>query len=401
MSTYRIGNQTVNDDDPRLNGMLAAIHGSKQRPFCMCLNPGIEMYVAKISGKFFVKRMPDTGGSHAVSCDSYEPPQELSGLGQVAGTAIVENPDQGTTALKLDFSLTKSGSRAAPVKGAGESDTVKTEGTKLTLRGTLHYLWEQAGFHKWAPSMQGKRSWYTIRKFLMHAAENKTAKGTGLADILYIPETFSMEKKDQLAQQRTAQMLKIATPKNGASRLMILVGEVKEIAPSRYGHKIICKHMPDYHFMLNDDIHKRLRKRFENELALWDAIEGTHLMVIGTFSVGVTGVASIEEAALMTVTENWIPFEHTFEKMVLDKLTVENRRFFKGMRYNLASNRPLASAVLSDTEQPVAMYVLPPTASDEYAGALNNLIEESKLQAWVWKAGSDEMPALPHPSTAF
>jgi hypothetical protein len=163
---------------------------------------------------------------------------------------------------------------------------------------------------------------------------------------------------------------------------------VKELAQSRYGHKIVLKHLPDCHFMMNDDIYKRLLKRFEVELGLWDALEGTHLMMIGTFSIGATGVASLEEVALMCVTENWIPFESTFEKMALDALTQQNRRFMKGMRYNLPSTRPLACAVASDTEpEPTAMYVVPPGASEDYAAAVDELIAESKLPSWKWVAG--------------
>jgi len=66
--------------------------------------------------------------------------------------------------------------------------------------------------------------------------------------------------------------------------------------------------------MLNDDLHKRLLKRFEIELGLWDAIEGTHLVMIGTFGVSTNGIASLEEVALMNVTEHWIPFESTFRQ---------------------------------------------------------------------------------------
>src|SRR3546814_10419832 len=65
--------------------------------------------------------------------------------------------------------------RAAPTPGTGESDSVRTDGAKLTLRGTLHYLWEQAGFNRWAPAMSGKRSWGVIRKYILQAAADKTA----------------------------------------------------------------------------------------------------------------------------------------------------------------------------------------------------------------------------------
>jgi hypothetical protein len=340
--------------------------------------------------------MPNSGGDHAPACDSYEPPPELSGLGQVMGTAIQEDPEEGLTALKLDFSLTKVAGRSAPIASGAETDSVKTDGNKLTLRGTLHYLWEEAGFNRWAPNMAGKRSWYVIRKYLMQAAEDKMAKGASLADILYIPESFNAEKKNEITQRRIAHMGKAAATVKGSRRLMIVIGEVKEVAQSRYGHKIVFKHLPDCHFMMNDDLHKRLLKRFEVELGLWDALEDTHLMAIGTFSVGNTGIASLEEVALTSVTENWIPFESTFDQMVIDAMSRANRRFMKGMRYNLPSSRPLACLVASDTApEPTAMYVLPPGATEEYAAALTELMDESKLAHWLWRAGEADMPALP------
>lgn len=396
MAIYQIGGQSIHSDDPALADVLAGIYSSRERPLCLCRTPGIEMYVAKVNEKYIIKRMPNSGSDHAPACDSYEPPPELSGLGQVIGSAIQENPDEGTTTLKFDFALSKGASRSAPTPSGKETDSVKTDGNKLTLRGTLHYLWEEAGFNRWAPPMAGKRSWYVIRKYLLQAAEDKTAKGASLAGMLYIPESFNAEKKNEITQRRLAQMMRIATPEKGTRRLMLVVGEVKELAQSRYGHKIVLKHLPDCHFMMNDDIYKRLLKRFEVELGLWDALEGTHLLMIGTFGIGATGVASLEEIALMCVTENWIPFESTFEKMALDALTQQNRRFLKGMRYNLSSARPLACAVASDTEpEPTAMYVVPPGASEDYVAAVDELIAESKLPSWKWVAGEAPMPPLP------
>ena len=396
MAIYQVGHRSIHSDDPALPEVLAGIYSAHVRPLCLCRTPGIEMYVAKVEAKYIVKRMPNSGSDHAAACDSYEPPPELSGLGQVIGSAIQENPDEGTTALKFAFALSKGASRAAPVASGKETDSVKTDGNRLTLRGTLHYLWEEAGFNRWTPLMAGKRSWYVIRKYLLQAAEDKTAKGDSLAGMLYIPESFNVEKKYEITQRRMTQMMQIAAQGNGSRRLMLVIGEVKEIAQSRYGHRIVFKHLPDCHFMMNDDLHKRLLKRFDMELGLWDALEGTHLMMIGTFSISATGVASLEEVALMCVTENWIPFESTFEKMVIDALTQQSRRFLKGMRYNLPSSRPLACAVVSDTvPEPTAMYVVPPGASDDYADAVDYLIAESSLQSWKWLAGNAPMPPLP------
>ncbi|MEW4339652.1 DUF1173 domain-containing protein [Chromobacterium vaccinii] len=396
MADYLIGTVQINSMDSGFESALAGAYVEKIRPFCLCISPNPQMYLAKVNSKVHIKRMPNTGETHAPGCDSYDAPAELSGLGEVIGSAIQENPEEGTTALRFNFSLSKGAGRAAPAPSGEESDSVKTDGNKLTMRGTLHYLWEQAGFNRWAPGMAGKRTWSVIRHYLLQAAEDKTAKGTSLADLLYIPEPFNLDRKKEITHRRMAHMMKIASTQSGTRRLMMVVGEVKEIAQARYGHKIILKHLPDFHFMLNDELHKRLNKRFIVELGLWDAIDSSHLMIIGTFGIGVTGVASLEEVALMCVAENWIPFENQPEKMLLDTLSENKRRFSKGLRYNLPSSRPLAFAVLTDTQpKPTALYVVPPGASDQYETALNELVAESNLASWIWKSGEDMLPSLP------
>jgi hypothetical protein len=148
--------------------------------------------------------------------------------------------------------------------------------------------------------------------------------------------------------------------------------------------------------MMNEDIYKRLRKRFERELWLWDATEESHLILIGTFGVNVTGVASLEESAIMVVNHEWIPIEHTYDNLLMEKLGSGKRRFAKGLRYNLGSKRPLASVVLSDTEPTaVAMYIVPPDANDEYRSALKELVTDSKLAPWFWITSESDLPPVP------
>jgi len=400
MGHYRIAERNVEADSPEFAAALEAAYARKERPRCMCNAGGVEMYVAKIAGRHFIKRMPNTGAVHSPGCESYEAPPELSGLGQVMGTAIEENVDDGYTALKLGFSLSKGGTRAAPTGASVESDSVKTDGNKLTLRGLLHYLWEQAQFNRWSPQMEGKRSWYTIRKFLLQHAQNMRAKGQELGDILFIPESFRADDKDAINERRRAHFARIAGAHKSGRRLNVVVGEVKEIGPSRYGYKVVLKHLPDMAFMLNEDMHKRLLKRFQVEMGLWDAAQDVHLVLIGTFGVNATGVASLEESALIACNSQWIPIESMYDKQLVDHLIEKGRRFAKGLRYNLPSNRPLASAVLSDAEPVTALYVVPPGAEDDYMGAVAELIAGSQMASWSWRAGETQMPDLPAPAPA-
>ncbi|KAA0178844.1 DUF1173 domain-containing protein [Cupriavidus gilardii] len=391
---YKIADKLFAPDDPKLGEALASIYGTSQRPLCLCRAQGVEMYIAKIGKQYHIKRMPYSGASHAVMCDSYEPPAELSGLGEVMGGAIQTNLTDGVTSLKFDFALSKNGSRQAPAPAASEADSVRTDGKKLTLRGTLHYLYDEAGLTRWSPAMQGKRSWRVVRKYLLQAAADKVAKGAPVAELMFVPEAFSLDMKDELTRRRLAVFNALAQSNGSTRRLMLLIGEVKEIGDARFGKKLVVKHMSDAPFMVNDDLYKRLLKRFEHEFGLWSASESSHLLVVATFGVSGAGVPSIEEASLMLVNEHWLPYESLDEKLLLDALVEQKRRFTKGLRYNLATTVPLASTVLSDTAEPVAMYLTPFGATDDYRRQLAELTGESSLLSWQWDT-SEEMPALP------
>src|SRR4051812_43587235 len=233
--------------------------------------------------------MPGTGVQHDPGCESYEAPPELSGFGDVVGRAIQEDVDAGVTVLRLGFSLSRIGRKPAPAAASREADSVKAEASKLSLKATLYYLWEEASFNRWSERMAAKRNWFIIRKHLLHAAENKTAKGAPLSDVLYIPEVFSAERKTELAQRHLSAVNKIAAGATGSRRLMLLIGEVKEFAPARSGHKLVVKHLPEHSFLLSEDVHRRMRVRFEREITLWDAVRGAHLIVIATFGVAPSG----------------------------------------------------------------------------------------------------------------
>lgn len=393
--SFLVGGEVVSEDAPDLEMRLKSVGRLKERPLCLCGSPGLPLYVAQAGSRLILKRMPLTGSQHDPTCSSYETPPELSGRGEVQGSAIEEDVAEGTTRLKLGFSLSKRGKRAAVAPGDGAGETARTDGAKLTLRGLLHFLWEEAELNQWAPGMAGRRTWAVVRHRLLAAAASKAAKGVPLAELLFVPETFAAERKADIAERRGLALKPLRAAANGPRPLMVLIGEVKEIAPARFGHKLVVKHLPDMPLMLGEDIHRRLKSRFEAELELADGVPGTHLLAIASFGQSTTGVASVEEIALMVVTEQWIPIEHTCDGELIAALSRSGARFVKGLRYNLARTRPLACAVLPTTRpRPTALYVVPPGAHDSFGPELQELVAASELASWIWEAGT-AMPPLP------
>lgn len=393
---YEIGGQRYDTTAVGFADAIAAAHTAHRRPRCLCRPEGVDMYVARLGEGLIVKRMPETGGQHAPGCPSYEPPAEFTGLGQVLGSAISEDPATGITTLKLDFPLTRIPGRAAMPPAGASGDSVATHGTRLSLRGLLHYLWDQAELTRWHPGFAGKRTWATVRRHLLRAAEHKMARGDALPARLHVPEPFTPDDRDAINARRIAQWRHAVAAPGKPQQLMIVIGEVKEIVPARYGYKAIIKHMPDQAFALDEALYRRLGRRFEPALALWGATEDIRMMMIATFGIAASGIPSIVELCLMPVTRQWLPVEDEFERRLIERLVSDGRSFVKGLRYNMDSADVVASATLTDGggDAPALFIERLRTPDDR---ARRDVISDA-LPGWRWDPSIEDFPSFPAPT---
>ena len=365
------------------------------------------MYVASTPSGLIVKRMPGSATDHAAECASWEPPAGLSGLGEVIGEAITDNPETGMTALRLGFALSQSAGRAAPDVSAGaDAESVSTDGHKLTLRALLHYLWDEAGLTSWSPRMAGRRNWRVVSWHLRQAAHGKTAKRQALDRKLFIPEPFDAEHKRQLLSRRHAAWKAAQSVPGKTTQLLLLVGEIKAIEEARYGYKLVVKHLPDTSLVLAEDVHKRLRKHFADELDGWAGDDASHLMMIGTFLVNNAGIAVVRELSVMLVDEHWLPVESGAAKMLLSTAIDERRRFRVCLRYNLSRTAASATLVFTDTDPTTAAFIDDSVSlgdamsaaadhADNTASPIPDGVEG--MAVWSWLTAT-EMPELPEPA---
>ena len=243
MRRFKISGEIFEEEAEGLQGVLAAAYERRERPLCLCQPDGLPMYIARMGDQYVIKRMPLSGGGHDPSCESFESPYELSGLGALLGNAIQLDPESGMAALKLDFSLSKTGSRAAPVHDGTGSDSASGETKKLSLRGLLHFLWHEAELTVWTSRWAGKRHWWNVQWHLAQAASQMIVKGRPLGETLFVPEPFRADKKEAIEKRRAEALTRAVAPRSGPRSLMVVVGEVKGFEPARMGQKLVVKHM--------------------------------------------------------------------------------------------------------------------------------------------------------------
>ena len=209
MTIYRAGNTILDLDNAADRVQLGRLQDARRRLLCDRGTRPLEMYLARTATGIQVKRMPGTGPLHSPRCISYEPPAELSGAATLFGTAIIESPDTGATILHLGFAMSRRGPQPVPVPGEGQSETAKASQHKLTLRGLLHYLWEEGRLNHWTPQWSGKRNWKVLLSHLSTAASTKMIGTEPLNHALFIPKPFQLDHKDDIVQRRRAHLARL------------------------------------------------------------------------------------------------------------------------------------------------------------------------------------------------
>jgi hypothetical protein len=395
-SAYRIRDTLLRGDSPALQAALTQVYGTDERPKCLCVGRGVEMYVAQ-HAQLVIKRMPGTGPAHHPSCPSYEAPASETGLGDLLGEAVIERGPERVE-VRLDFPLSHV-SVARPAQAApAPSQSVSAAPRRLSMRGLLHLLWDRAGFARWSPRMEGKRNWFVVRKYLLEAAAEIDAKGAPLASRLFIPEPFRPEATEALRERRRAyfQALRL----DGSSEhvpLALLVAEVKDLIERGDGYLMVLKHLPECPLPLDSSTGRQLARRFERELLAKAQQPDTRLIVGCTVRPAEDGLGHADTLAIMAVTPEWLPFEHLLERALLAELVRQRRRFLKPLPYEAGPSAAFASALLLDAgAAPVPLRVLAPSVAGQSRRPGESNVSSLESRAWMWRTGEAlAMPALP------
>lgn len=373
---------------------LAAVYGTAERPRCLCVPGGVEMYVAQVRG-FVVKRMPNAGNRHHPQCGSFEPETTQSGLGPLSGSAVREL-DSGRTELRVDFPWTRRTGRGAARGAATKSGQVEAAVRRMSLRAVMHFLFERAGFNRWAPAMAGRRNQGVIRKYLLEAAEDVDVAGGTLADRLFVPEAFNEGTKAEAARRRRNK-LAVLKPDEGSTPLALLIGEFKAVEAVEEGRRVWIRHMPDAPLLVEDRVWQRFARHYASLFEARDADTGlrVRLVLAALIKARREFTYEIDAASLMMTSEQWIPTEGVHELPLIDALVREGRRFIKPLRYDAPSAEAFANVLLLDAGAQVRpLHLVSPYMDDHSRMVKRRAVERASPEVWVWETDRP-MPALP------
>ena len=225
----------------------------------------------------------------------------------------------------------------------------------------MHLLLQRAGFNRWYPRMQGKRNWFVVRKHLLAVAHEIETKSARLADILLIPEPFSLEDAAAIAKRRTRAMAVLLSPGEDVQfKLMLVLSELKEFSATDVDYRIVLRHMPDCPLYMQRKAGERFKKVFEREDEAWAHQRSAEqsgqadtsrlrFLFCGLIYAKREGVYFVDTATLVMLSSTWIPLDHPYEQLLIDELVRHERRFLKPLRFESKQGATFPNAVLLDT----------------------------------------------------
>lgn len=405
---YLIDGVRLRPTDTAWHDAIERAYGRDEKPLCLCRQGGVPMYIAHYE-QYVVKRLPDTGHRHHPTCPSYEPPLSQSGFGEVLGDAVIERgPDR--VEVRLEFPLSRRlGRPLAPSDSSEVRTEVVAHRRRLGLRGLAHLLLQRAGFNRWYPRMQGKRSWYVVRKHLLAAAREIETKGARLSDSLLIPEPFSLEDAAAIAKRRMRAMASLLSPAEDVQfKLMLVMSELKEFLTTDVDFRVVLRHMPDCPLYMERKTGERFKKVFEREYEAWahqrsaaqsGQFEPTRLRFLfcGLIYAKREGIYFVDTATLVMLSASWIPLDHPYEQLLIDELVRQDRRFLKPLRFESKQGAKFPNAVLLDTgDAETPLDIVTPFMVDRDR-ALKQQAVARRSVGWTWDMQTQqEPPPLPH-----
>lgn len=393
--SFTIKGRVIAADDPQLQDALALVYDTPERPRCLCVPGGVEMYVA-LHRQFVVKRMPESGSTHHPECPSYEPELQQSGLGELVGEAVLES-EPGRVELRVDFPWTRVTGRGVPRGEPQEVSEVGVPKRRMTLRALMHFLFERAGFNRWSPAMAGKRNQGVVRKYLLEAAEDIMVKGVPLAERLYVPEPFNESAKAEAAQRRR-EKLAVLRPKDGQTPLAIVIGEFKASEATSQGRRVWIRHMPDAPLLIAGKSWERIERVFAPLFEARDADTDrpVRLVLAALIRARREYTYEIDAASLMLASEHWIPIEGVHELPLIDALVAQHRRFVKPLRYDARSGAAFPNALLLDAgPRPVPLHMLRAFMDPKERATKVKAIAAAGQEVWVWATDQLMPPLMP------
>lgn len=317
---------------------------------CACRGIGPKRLAVKyyeFGDSYALAKFALTGHEHAGDCQFHSAGDGAAGAGG-SGAGVLDVQTDGSVRIRLEIGMNvrEGVEPATPGPAAKPSRSGSTRQSAIKLAGLLHYLWDASTLNQWRPYWAGKRNARQVFWRLNQAANDVHAGSVKLSDQLLLPAMSSDGPEAERNRARVAGAL-------AAKRRMLIVAPLASYSAEREARMAKDLAISGFH---------GIPKAFMR-LGQWDVLNKRYRAAVSGWKAGQTTVviaqvevkerdgrqsANVIDAALMAVSQHWIPTESSYERVIAEKLVEEGRGFNKPLRHNQDEDVVFPDFVLTD-----------------------------------------------------
>ncbi|MEZ0606279.1 DUF1173 family protein [Paraburkholderia sp. IW21] len=320
---------------------------------CLCETntAPLQLVIRRYGSLLHLAGWPDDGHRHKRGCAFYKDPNAAKPTGGGDSTAAIIATPTGLN-VKLDVSLTlretTSGSRGSP---AQSSD--RTSRRSASLLAFLQMLWSEAALNQWT-GLGTARHWGLCNAMLLAEAGTALINGADAQKVLHIMRRFDEADRAAINAEFDAFIARLTIDDKGATHRGLVIGEINEIAPTKYGHALSLRQSARKYYASSNLIdHASRAYRYA-----WSALGDRAARVVALLLVERTpkGHLKLIDLAAILCSSTFIPCDSMHEVAMANRLVAEHRDFLKPLRM-APDDAMLPDFVLRDTDTPTHIEV--------------------------------------------
>ncbi|MBD8145421.1 DUF1173 family protein [Pantoea agglomerans] len=317
---------------------------------CQCRKDGegenqrrLKACSSSISDYYWLARWSYSGSEHAPDCRFYSVWAD-DRQSQIYTSEVVKTVSPGCFRIKLPTGLQKkeaSGDSTPARQPTANADKKSRRQPTMSLLGLMHFMWEQAEINHWHPNFDKRTRDDTWAAWRLKQIAGKISVGrTSLDSVL-----LTMAKPGSQAMKNNWAVINGA--EKSAKRLILisyLNSSAREENRNLNGSLPLALSAGFPYLDLPSDLIDRVNRSFSREISDWR--RGKKVMLIAETEPPVKkfkqrdgktvpyNICTVIDAALMTVSDRFIPLDSSWEGVIEEKLWQEKRHFIKPLRYD-------------------------------------------------------------------
>jgi hypothetical protein len=341
---------------------VRALERSRQSPGwaeCRCVQHStpLRLVIRRYGSMYHLAGWPDDGHRHAKAspnakaCPFFKDGTTVTTNAAPADAAIRKTATGLNTRLDVVFAPASSGPGPTAV-ARPEAASARTSRRSASLLAFLQSLWGEAGLNVW-PADAENRNWGFCNTALVEAIGDGPINGQQADRVLHVMRRFEEDQAKAINDELDDFIAALAPPgKSAPSRRGLVLGEINEIAPSKYGHTITLRQSRRRYYVDN----RLLEKVAASYRFAYAAIGNKQARVVALMLVELkNGYARVVDTCLMLCSSAFLPCDSSFEVAMANRLTRERRAFEKPLSPN--ADDMLPDFVFTDTPQHVEIEV--------------------------------------------